>query len=314
MSLPRLLAGLSRAAGGAGGRPALKSVAELDPALLAKARRLALLVGGGAGAFGALVGVGGGVLIGPVILAACPAVPQRVIAGTSLAAVATTGLTAGAVYAGSGCVEPRSAALLAAGAVLTAPLGARLTHRLDCQALRKGLGLWLYAVAPLVPLKALLFAQDAGGGPGGEPTAPAGAAPAAALASAAAPAAQGAAGGTPRPATPRPRAASRRGGTVVTPLLALAGGGAQQVVLGTSLAAMVLPSLVGLGQHARLGNVDWRMAAGLAAGTTLGSYAGSRLALTAPPGVLEGLFAAGMLLLGRRTLAAAARGVPAAAR
>jgi hypothetical protein len=47
-------------------------VSELDPELLAKARKLALGVGTAAGAFGSLVGVGGGVLIGPVILNACP--------------------------------------------------------------------------------------------------------------------------------------------------------------------------------------------------------------------------------------------------
>jgi uncharacterized membrane protein YfcA len=76
---------------------------------------------------------------------------------------------------------------------------------------------------------------------------------------------------------------------------------------------MVVPSLIGLAQHAKLGNVDARMAAALALGTSAGSYAGSRCALQAPPGVLEGLFAAGMLLLGRRTLAAAAKGVPKAA-
>lgn len=82
---------------------------------------------------------------------------------------------------------------------------------------------------------------------------------------------------------------------------------------GTSLAAMVLPSLIGLAQHQRLGNVDWRMAAALAAGTTVGSYVGSNFAVSAPAGVLEGLFAAGMLLLGRKTLMAAAKSVPKSA-
>jgi uncharacterized membrane protein YfcA len=47
-------------------------VAEMEPELLAKARKLALGVGAAAGAFGSLVGVGGGVLIGPVILNTCP--------------------------------------------------------------------------------------------------------------------------------------------------------------------------------------------------------------------------------------------------
>lgn len=100
---------------------------------------------------------------------------------------------------------------------------------------------------------------------------------------------------------------------MVTPMLALATGAPQQVVLGTSLVAMVVPSLVGLAQHQKLGNVDWRMAAALAVGTTVGSYVGSNIAIQAPAGVLEGLFAAGMVLLGRRTLVAAGKGVPKAA-
>jgi len=59
---------------------------------------------------------------------------------------------------------------------------------------------------------------------------------------------------------------------------------AQAGVLGSSLLAMVPPSCVGLAQHARLGNVDWRMAAGLAAGTAVGSFAGSKVAVDAPAG------------------------------
>jgi uncharacterized membrane protein YfcA len=51
--------------------PAPVGVSEMEPELLAKARKLALGVGAAAGAFGSLVGVGGGVLIGPVILNTC---------------------------------------------------------------------------------------------------------------------------------------------------------------------------------------------------------------------------------------------------
>jgi len=54
----------------------------------------------------------------------------------------------------------------------------------------------------------------------------------------------------------------------------------QAGVLGSSLLAMVPPSCVGLAQHARLGNVDWRMAAG----TAVGSFAGSKVAVDAPAG------------------------------
>lgn len=252
-------------------------------------------------------------------------IPQRVISGTSLAAVVATGATAGCVYLGSGLVDPTSAALIAAGAVVTAPLGARCASRLDCGALRRALGWWLVAVAPLVPAKALLFARaEEGGASGG-----------------------GNGGGAvdhhqqqqqqlqtqqdeqqhhhQQPLMRPLRAADAvvaatgclagfasgllgiGGGTVVTPALAVLTGLPQASVLGTSLAAMVAPSLAGLAQHARLGNVDWRMGAALAAGTAAGSFAGSHAALAAPPGALEAVFAAGMLFLGRKTLQAAAK-------
>lgn len=84
------------------------------------------------------------------------------------------------------------------------------------------------------------------------------------------------------------------------------------MVIGTSLAAMIPPSAVGLLQHNRLGNVDWRMALALAAATACGSYAGSNLALAAPPGALEAVFAIGMVFLGRKTLASAAKAAAAA--
>jgi uncharacterized membrane protein YfcA len=93
------------------------------------------------------------------------------------------------------------------------------------------------------------------------------------------------------------------GGTIVTPLLALVlPPGNQATVLGTSLLSMILPSTAALAQHARLGNVDWRMAAGLAVGTGIGGALGSSIAVEAPSGVLEAFFAVGMLFLGKKTL------------
>ncbi|GIL77420.1 hypothetical protein Vretifemale_6874 [Volvox reticuliferus] len=103
------------------------------------------------------------------------------------------------------------------------------------------------------------------------------------------------------------------GGTVVTPLLTVATGLPQLSVLGTSLTAMVAPSLVGLAQHARLGNVDWVMAAALAAGTLAGGAAGGCLALEMPEGVLEWVFCFGMLFLARKTLAGAGQAAKAKA-
>ncbi|KXZ47658.1 hypothetical protein GPECTOR_33g540 [Gonium pectorale] len=309
---------------------------------LAKARRMAPAVGALAGGFGSLVGVGGGVLISPIIANACKTIPQRVISGTSLAAVAATGSAAGAVYFAAGHVDLTSAALLAAAAVATTPLGARAAHRVDCAMLRRLMAYWLFAVAPLVPLKPYIQkaygGTDSGTGGSGDGgaavVAAAAAAPAvAAAAESPAEADAGSSSAAARSALWRPLRESDAvlvatgtlagfasgllgigGGTVVTPLLTVATGLPQLSVLGTSLAAMVFPSLVGLAQHARLGNVDWRMAAGLAAGTVLGGAAGGRLAVGAPEGVLEWLFCAGMLFLGRKTLAQARATAKAAAK
>ncbi len=49
---------------------------------------------------------------------------------------------------------------------------------------------------------------------------------------------------------------------MVTPLLAAANALPQPAVLGTALLAMIPPSAAALAGHARLGNVDWRLAAG----------------------------------------------------
>lgn len=79
---------------------------------------------------------------------------RRVVSGTSLAAVLATALSSAYTYSAAGCVELGAAALISPAAMLTAPLGARLTSRLDCTALRRILGYFLLAAAPLVPLKA----------------------------------------------------------------------------------------------------------------------------------------------------------------
>ncbi|GIL64741.1 hypothetical protein Vafri_18618 [Volvox africanus] len=257
-------------------------------------------------------------------------IPQRVISGTSLAAVAATGSAAGFVYWSSGAVDLTSAALISAAAIATAPLGARATHAFDCTMLRRLLAYWLLLVAPLVPLKPYIQRNYAGkglntlgAGSGGSATTCNGADSVAGAAVEAAPKSK---------TLWRPLRNSDAvlvatgtlagfasgllgigGGTVVTPLLTVATGLPQLSVLGTSLTAMVAPSLVGLAQHARLGNVDWVMAAALAGGTLAGGAAGGRLALEMPEGVLEWVFCFGMLFLARKTLAGARQAAKAKA-
>ena len=56
---------------------AKQALQNLDPATVAKAHRLSIPVGLLAGVFGSFVGVGGGVLIVPLLTGACKGLPQR---------------------------------------------------------------------------------------------------------------------------------------------------------------------------------------------------------------------------------------------
>ena len=264
------------------------------------ATRLGVPLGLGAGVFGSLVGVGGGVLIVPAMTATVP-IPQRVMTGTSLVAVLATASVSTVNFAQGGQIDFAAAAVVGAAAMVFAPLGARATAALDGVALKRALATFLLCAAPLVPLKALAFAKR-GDGACAEKTALLtkhtnhsrsfdALAPARASSLAAIGACAGFASGL----------LGIGGGTIVTPLLALTTPLTQAAVLGTSLLAMLPPSAAALAQHARMGNVDGKIGAALALGCALGGSVGSGLAIDAPEGALETAFFLGMLFLSHRT-------------
>jgi len=329
-------------------RPALqkegtsKAIHTVDPAVLSKARKISSPVGLMAGLFGSLVGVGGGVVIVPSIVSRCKNIPQKLVSGTSLVAVLSTALSSAATFGSGGCVDVAAAAIISPFAMMTAPFGARLTTKLDCNTLRRILGYFLFCVAPLVPLKTYLLAGEKGKKE--EDTNIAVEAVAAVEATTTTTTLVSPPDTQPPPSLPLSLPVNLSslssyieqqyinivkmgapnvlllaatgsvaglasgllgigGGTIVTPLLALVlPPGNQATVLGTSLLSMVLPSTTALAQHARLGNVDWKMAAGLAVGTGIGGAVGSSVAVEAPSGVLEAIFGVGMLFLGMKTL------------
>lgn len=268
---------------------------------LRKAERISLGAGLAAGLFGSVVGVGGGVVIVPMIANACRSLPQRLISGTSLVAVVSTGVFSSINYAGASCVDLGAAACICATAVIMAPLGAHATSVLNCQALRRILGYFLLAVAPLVPLKTFITQQRLKG---------------VAVEADAFEQPHRSVGDFEWPSNTRAALLLSvggvagflsgllgiGGGVVVTPLLALTSGMEQAECVGTSLCAMIPPALVGVIQHHSLGNINWRMAAALALGTAIGGTAGSKLALQAPEGTLEFTFAGAMLFLGLKML------------
>jgi uncharacterized protein len=83
---------------------------------------MSFLIGLLAGLFGGLVGLGGGVVMIPLMVRFF-GFHQHQAHGTSLMALVFTGLTGAAVYGLEGTVDPLAAGLLAATAILTARFG-----------------------------------------------------------------------------------------------------------------------------------------------------------------------------------------------
>ena len=103
------------------------------------------------GLFSALLGVGGGILLVPLLVVVA-GFGARTASATSLAAIGITALVGAVVYGVLGHVEPGYAALVglpgAAGAVLGTALQQRLTARaltFGFAALLAGIGVWLLA-------------------------------------------------------------------------------------------------------------------------------------------------------------------------
>lgn len=101
-----------------------------------------------AGTFGALFGVGGGVVIVP-LLALLLALDQRRAAATSLAAILITSIAGATTYAVHGEVKPGAAALVGLPAVVGVLVGAALQQRVPLRQLSYGFAL----VSALVGLR-----------------------------------------------------------------------------------------------------------------------------------------------------------------
>jgi uncharacterized membrane protein YfcA len=105
-----------------------------------------ILVGLVAGLFSALFGVGGGVVIVPMLLL-LHRFPQRVATATSLVAIVFTAVVGAITYAIHGEVRPGAAALVGIPAVFGAVFGARLQQRVPTRWLSAAFAALLVAVA-----------------------------------------------------------------------------------------------------------------------------------------------------------------------
>ena len=216
----------------------------------------ALLTGVAAGLAGGLFGVGGGIVLVPLLTGAL-LLTQHEAHGTSLAAVGATAIAALVVYGAHGQVAWGTAALVGLASVLTARHGARLAARTSSRDLRRAFALLLVLVA-----LRLLWRPPAGG------TSPFHGAAATVAFDLLLGAAVGLLSGF----------MGVGGGVIAVPAFALVLGMPQALAQGTSLAVILVTAPAGAIEHHRHGNVRLALVPALAVGAAAAGAAAAWLA------------------------------------
>jgi uncharacterized protein len=233
--------------------------------------RLAI-IGLVAGFFSGLFGVGGGVIIVPLLIMLAQ-FDQRRASGTSLTAILPTAVAGAAGYAVRGEVDWIAAICIAAGAVVGSFIGAWLLHRLPQGVLR-----WIFIVfLVLMAARMALFAPDRGASmeiDAGLVLALVG---------------LGLLTGT------LSGLLGVGGGVIVVPVLMIFFGMGDLVAKGTSLLMMIPTSVAGTVANVRRGNSDVRAAMILGLLAVPASLAGVAVATIVPPRLGTVLFAALLL-------------------
>lgn len=268
-------------------------------------------VGAVAGVVTSLAGLGGALVMIPLLTAAPFSLSQHAAHGTTLCAVAVTCVTGAVTYRDhfdvDQCAVP--AVVVALSGMVTARWGARATNRLSSIALKRALGSLMLGLSVAVPCKDYIMMYWPRGSQKGLETTEA-----------------------PHPVAQQfwqrilPHAAvggasgylaglfGIGGGTLVVPALTILCSSANDddddesavwshyQILATSLAATALPAMVGTASHVRAGNVVWRLAPVLAAGASFGAVIGGRLGQETNQGTLRTGLTALLAVLGTRTL------------
>ena len=227
-----------------------------------------------AGVAGGLFGVGGGVLLVPILTGRFR-LTQHQAHGTSLAVIGLTALAGLVVYGAHANVAWGTAVVVGLGSLVTARYGARWANRISSFALRRAFAALLVVVA----LRLLFFDTPGGataafhhGWPGiGFDL----------LLGATIGLLSGFMG--------------VGGGMLAVPAFTLVLGMVQQVAQGTSLAVILFTGPAGAIEHARHGNVVWPLVPMLALGAVAGAPLASWLALQLPHQALVRAFAVFLL-------------------
>lgn len=111
-----------------------------------------LAAGAGAGAMAGFLGIGGGIVLVPIMVGFL-SLTQHHAHGISLAIIVPIAIVGTAVYALRGDVDWALAAALGAGSVMGVVAGAKLMMMLPAHRLRQGLGVYAIAVAVMLLVK-----------------------------------------------------------------------------------------------------------------------------------------------------------------
>jgi uncharacterized membrane protein YfcA len=226
-------------------------------------------IGIAGGFFGGLAGLGGGVVMIP-LMTVFAGLSQHEAHGSSLFAIAFTGAIGAITYFVHGSVDWLAALILAASGIFFTRLGAVYAHTLSERGLKKGFGVFLICVSLLLISKGWLS------GAGGElslfPKV---------LVLLLAGVGTGFISGM----------MGVGGGSVMIPAMVIVAGMPQHLAQGTSLLAMVPVGISGAFTHYRLGNVQTRLAFGLAIGVIGGGFLGATVANLLPDIYLRLIFA-----------------------
>ncbi len=233
-----------------------------------------LLAGVVAGFAGGLFGVGGGILLVPM-LTGMFGLTQHQAHGTSLAAIGATAVAGLVVYASGGHVAWTVGAIMAVTSVLAARLGARLAARTSRERLARAFAIFLVLVAVRMVFRT--------------PPSAGGTAVISGVAGALAALAVGVGTGL------MAGFMGVGGGIIAVPALVLLFGLPQQTAQGTSLALILVTAPMGAIEHHRHGNVVLKLVPFLAGGALLGAPLASGLALRLPQAVLGRAFAVFLL-------------------
>lgn len=235
---------------------------------------MSFLIGFLGGLFGGLLGIGGGIVMIPLMVVFLK-VRQHSAHGTSLAVMVFIGMVGAATYAVQGSVDVLASLLLAASAIPTAHVGARHASSLPEWKLKRSFGAFLIVVSALLFLKPLLTHNVAYFRGGWSKV----------LVLLATGALTGFLSGM----------MGVGGAVVMIPAMVLLVGLDQHTAQGSSLLTMAPAAIVGALTHMRYGNVEMGLLKGMIPGVFIGTYIGGSVAHFIPDGLLRTIF--GLMLV-----------------